>query len=134
LRYLLRTEPFPILIVATYRETDLDRAHPLSAALADIRRDHPFERLHLKGLDAEEIALALERGAGHPVGTRGHRLAEALERATDGNPFFILQILGHLTDTGRIYEQDGVWTFDVQVEELGIPEGVKEVIGRRISS
>jgi class 3 adenylate cyclase/tetratricopeptide (TPR) repeat protein len=134
LRYLLRTEPFPILIVATYRETDLDRTHPLSAALADIRRDHPFERFHLKGLDADEIAIALEHGAGHPVGRRGQRLAEALERATDGNPFFILQILGHLTDTGRIYEQHGVWTFDVQVEELGIPEGVKEVIGRRISS
>jgi class 3 adenylate cyclase/tetratricopeptide (TPR) repeat protein len=134
LRYLLRTAPFPILLVATYRETDLDRTHPLSTMLADIRREHPFERLHLKGLDTDEIVLALERGAGQEIGHRGRHLADALARATDGNPFFILQILGHLTDTGRIYEQDGVWTFDVRVEELGIPEGVKEVIGRRIST
>jgi class 3 adenylate cyclase/tetratricopeptide (TPR) repeat protein len=134
LRHLLRTEPFPIQIVATYRETDLDRTHPLSTVLADLRREHLFERLHLKGLDADEIVLALERGAGQDIGRRGHRLAEALARATDGNPFFILQILGHLTDTGRIYEQDGVWTFDAQVEDLGIPEGVKEVIGRRVST
>jgi class 3 adenylate cyclase/tetratricopeptide (TPR) repeat protein len=134
LRYLLRAQPFPVLIVATYRETDLDRTHPLSAALADIRKEHPFDRLHLKGLNVEEIVLSLERAAGQDVGRRGRRLAEALSRSTDGNPFFIIQILGHLTDTGRIYEQDGVWTFDVQVEELGIPEGVKEVIGRRVSS
>jgi class 3 adenylate cyclase/tetratricopeptide (TPR) repeat protein len=134
LRHLLRSEPFPALIVATYRETDLDRTHPLSAVLADLRREQPFERLHLKGLDTAEILLALEKGAGQPVGHRGVRLAEALSRATDGNPFFLIQILGHLTDTGRIYEQDGVWTFDVHVDDLEIPEGVKEVIGRRISA
>ena len=134
LRHLLRAEPFPILLVATYRETDLDRAHPLATVLADLRREHPFERLHMKGLDIEEIVQSLERAAGQDIGRRGRRLAEALAHTTDGNPFFIIQILGHLTDTGRIYEQDGVWTFDVSVDELGIPEGVKEVVGRRISS
>jgi tetratricopeptide (TPR) repeat protein len=133
-RHLLRAQPFPILLVATYRETDLDRTHPLSSVLADLRREHQFERLHLKGLDTDEIVLSLERAAGQDIGRRGRRLAEALESATDGNPFFIIQILGHLTDTGRIYEQDGIWTFDVHVDELGIPEGVKEVVGRRISS
>lgn len=134
LRHLLRTHPFPILLVATYRETDLDRTHPLSTVLADLRREHQFERLHLKGLDYEEIVHSLELAAGQDIGRRGRRLAEALGRTTDGNPFFIIQILGHLTDTGRIYEQDGAWTFDAQVDELGIPEGVKEVVGRRISS
>src|SRR5581483_1252555 len=134
LRHLLRSEPFPILIVAPYRETDLDRTHPLSTVLADLRREQTFERLHLKGLVAGEIVMALEKGAGQSIGRRGARLAEALYRATDGNPFFLIQILGHLSDTGRIYEQDGVWTFDAHIDDLGIPEGVKEVIGRRISA
>ena len=133
-RHLLRAQPFAIFLVGTYRETDLDRTHPLSTVLGDLRREHPFERVHLKGLDTDDIALSMERATGQSIGRRGHRLAEALSRATDGNPFFIIQILGHLTDTGRIYEKDGVWTFDESVEELGIPEGVKEVIGRRVSS
>src|SRR4029077_242218 len=70
LRHLLRTEPCPLLIVATYRETDLDRAHPLAAALADLRRDHPFTRLHLKGLNESDISTALERATGQDIGHR----------------------------------------------------------------
>ena len=38
----------------------------------------------------------------------------------------------HLVEAGRIRREDGRWVAD-PVAELGIPEGVREVIGRRLS-
>ena len=43
-------------------------------------------------------------------------------------------MLNNLVETGKLAQQDGVWTGTVaSIEELGIPEGIKEVIGRRLS-
>src|SRR5262249_30269363 len=42
------------LIIATYRESDLARGHPLSDALADLRGEQGVERLALKGLDEQD--------------------------------------------------------------------------------
>src|SRR5205085_925606 len=67
------------------------------------------------------------------VGGEGRALARALRQTTEGNPFFIEQILGNLIDTGRLVLRDGRWTLDARVEDLGIPEGVIEAIGRRLS-
>jgi tetratricopeptide (TPR) repeat protein len=123
----------PILVVGTYRETELGRTRPLAEALADFRRERAFERIALPGLAEEEIFALLERAASHDIGRAGQKLARALSRATDGNPFFIEQIIGHLVDTGRLARRDGVWALDGLVEDLGIPEGVLEAIGRRLS-
>ena len=52
---------------------------------------------------------------------------------TDGNPLFTGEVLRHLRETGAIYEQDGRWTTRGDVTAIGIPDGVREVIGRRLS-
>ena len=134
LRHLLRAlTPCPLLVVGTYRDTDLDRTHPLSAVLADLRRMQNVERLGLDGLDEKGVAEFVERAAGHDLDERALDLARAVHEETEGNPFFIVQILRHLVETGAIYQDDGVWTSARGIEELGIPEGVREVVGRRLS-
>jgi class 3 adenylate cyclase len=62
LRHLVHeTARDPILIVGTYRSTDLDRSHPLSGMLADLRRDDRVARLAVDGLTADGVAELLER-------------------------------------------------------------------------
>src|SRR5439155_1097661 len=39
----------------------------------------------------------------------------------------------HLVEEGKLYREGGQWVRDASVEELGIPEGVREVLGRRLS-
>ena len=75
----------------------------------------------------------LEHSAGHEMDAAGCALAAAIHQETEGNPFFIGEVLRHLRETGAIYEQDGRWTSDLEVSELGIPEGVREVIGSRLT-
>ena len=134
LQHMMRTRTSsPLLLLGTYRETDLSRTRPLAESLADFRRERAFERVALEGLAEEEIFALLERAATHDVGGAGRALARALSRTTDGNPFFIEQILGSLIETGRLAHLEGRWVLDARVEELGIPEGVIEAIGRRLS-
>jgi class 3 adenylate cyclase/tetratricopeptide (TPR) repeat protein len=134
LRHLLRgTATSNMLVVATYRDTDLDRTHPLAGMLADLRRQPEVERLPLGGLDESGVTDFLERTAGHTLDAAGRELVSALHAETEGNPFFIGEVLRHLAESGVIVQRDGRWTSDFRVGEVGIPEGVKEVIGRRLS-
>jgi len=135
LRHVLRASAvLRILIVATYRDTDLDRTHPLAEMLADLRREPTVERLALTGLDEQGVAEFLERTAGHALDDPGRALAVAIHAETEGNPFFIGEVLLHLVESGAIVERDGRYTVDRSLDDVGIPEGVREVIGRRLST
>lgn len=134
LRHLLKTtKPLQLLIVATYRDTDLDRTHPLSDVLADLRRQGGVERLTLRGLDRDGVAAFLAHTAGHDLDERGLALASAIADETEGNPFFIGEVLRHLSESGALVYRNGRWESDYELGDVGIPEGVREVIGRRLS-
>jgi tetratricopeptide (TPR) repeat protein len=60
-------------------------------------------------------------------------LVKAISAETDGNPFFLCEVLLHLIEEGKLLRQEWRWISDVAIEELGIPEGVRQVIGRRLT-
>jgi class 3 adenylate cyclase len=118
-----------ILMIGAYRDAEVSRAHPLSGVLAGLSRLRNSETIALKGLHNDELASMLEM-----VGDQDapRRLVEALSEATEGNPLFIRELLMHLVEEGKILVQGRGWTSELNVEELGIPEGVRQVIGRRL--
>lgn len=132
LRHLLADESdAAMLLVGTYRDTDLDRTHPLGAMLADLRRAGNADRIVLRGLDREGARELIEQWAGHDV---PGPFVEAILQETEGNPFFVEEVLRHLAETGAIRpDDDGRWTSDRPLSELGIPEGVRETVGRRLA-
>ena len=79
-----------ILIVGTYRDVEVDRTHPLSAALAELRRVESFQRIPLRGLSPDEVQRMLSNIAGQDV---LYVLAEAVYRQTEGNPLFIQEVI-----------------------------------------
>lgn len=134
LRHLLRSAtPMRLLVLATYRDTDLDRSHPLADVLAELRRQPGVERLDLQGLDEDEISGLMTKVAGHDLDAPALDLARALYVETEGNPFFVGEVLRHLAESGAIEQRDGRWTAASTVGEFGIPEGIREVVGRRLS-
>ena len=121
-----------VLVVGTYRDVDLDRRHPLAGALADLRRLPAFSRVLLRGLDLPGVVALLEDRAGHPLDPGASQLAAALHAETEGNPFFLDETLRHLVEAGGLRVEEGRWVAG-DIERVGIPEGVREVIGRRLS-
>ena len=72
-----------ILVLGTYRDTDLDRRHPLSTALADLNREDLFTRIPLRGLTLEETAAYIRRTADvDPVARRWCSASTTRPRAT----------------------------------------------------
>jgi class 3 adenylate cyclase/tetratricopeptide (TPR) repeat protein len=127
------TDPRRLLVLATYRDTELGHDHPLGDLLADLRRQRAVERLSLLGLDSSGVAAYLEQAAGHALDDDDLALARAIHEETEGNPFFVREVLRHLTETGAVAQQAGRWGVRLAIEDVGIPEGVREVVGRRLS-
>jgi class 3 adenylate cyclase len=122
-----------LLLVGTYRDTELAYDHPLVEVLADLRRREGVERLALSGLDSSGVAAFMEQAAGHVLAEDDLALARAIHNETEGNPFFVREVFRHLAETGAIERREGGWGTSLPVEELGIPEGVREVVGRRLA-
>src|SRR5262249_26436978 len=49
-----------LVVVGTYRDVELDRSHPLSAVLAELRRERLYQRLLLRGLSESEVKELIE--------------------------------------------------------------------------
>ncbi|MGH9274317.1 MAG: BTAD domain-containing putative transcriptional regulator, partial [Acidimicrobiales bacterium] len=131
LRHLVRRAPqAPILILGTYRDVDLTASHPLTEVLADLRREHAVERMLLRGLDEAEIGTLVTAMAGPHLGADATAVVGALHRETGGNPFFVREVVRHLQgSTGAPAD----WGDDLMSGESGLPESVREVVGRRVS-
>ncbi|MHB8512131.1 MAG: ATP-binding protein [Actinomycetota bacterium] len=135
LRHLLRAHTDSrLLIVGVYRDTDLARTHPLAEMLADLRKETETARIPLTGLAKKDVASFIAAASGHPLDEQGQDLADALYAETEGNPFFMTEVMRHLVETGLVFEEKGRWITRVATTgELGLPEGVREVISRRLS-
>jgi class 3 adenylate cyclase/tetratricopeptide (TPR) repeat protein len=134
LRHVVRSpEANRLLVLGTYRDTELRHDHPLVELLADLRRQPGVERLSLSGLDQAAVLSFMVEAAGHEMSDEGLALSRAIHTETEGNPFFVREVIRHLAETGAIEQRDGRWMTRRPVEELGIPEGVREVVGRRLA-
>ncbi|HEY33405.1 MAG TPA: AAA family ATPase [Dehalococcoidia bacterium] len=120
-----------LLIIGTYRDVEVDRMHPLSAALAELRRINAFDRVLLHGLSISEVSRMLENIAVEAV-PRG--LAEAVHQQTEGNPLFVQEVVRYLIEAGIITREKGHWLLTGETSlRMSIPEGLRDVIGRRLS-
>lgn len=117
----------PLLIVATYRDTDVGR--PLTAAFADLRRRPGTTWMALKRLSEDGVAAMLRAMSGQEVPAP---LVRALYGEAEGNPFFLEELYKHLVEEGRLFDADGCFHADVEVSTLDVPEGIRLVIGHRL--
>lgn len=131
MRYIVRSPRTPpMLLVGTYRDTELTRTHPLTDTLADLRRDAPVERLSLIGLPSGDLAPLLTAVAGQEPPPA---VVRAIHGETDGNPFFAEEVVRHLVESGALSDRGGRWLTDRAIADIGLPEGVKETVGRRLA-
>ncbi len=133
LRHLVSTlGPAEVLILGTYRDSDITADHPLAHGLAALRREESVERVRLVGLDDQDVIVLVESIAGHALDGDSIDVAHAVGRETGGNPFFTTEVFRHLVETGSIRQEAGRWVSTVDLAAIGLPESVREVVGRRV--
>jgi len=114
-----------LMVLGTYRDAELTRGHPLSQTLAQLHRSPVFHSTVIGGLDSGGASLFLQAASGRGA---SQGLADAIYAHTEGNPFFMSEVIRLLVDRGELEE---VATKGGPVT-LGIPQGVREVIDQRL--
>ena len=134
LRHLVSAEQTKrVLVLGSFRDNELSRSHPLTNTLAALHRTSGVSRIELVGLGDTGVVALMEAAAGHTLDDLGVGLAHAVYRETDGNPYFVSEVLRHLTESGAIYQDEtGRWTSETTLELVALPDSVREVIGARV--
>ncbi len=113
-----------LLIVGTYRDVALGRGHPLARTLAEIGREDLGIQIRLGGLSSEEVGRYIELTSGinpPPI------LIQRIWDKTEGNPFFVSEIIRLLITQGLLENPDQC--ADLQID---IPPRVRDVVRRRL--
>ena len=130
-----RLEGTRVLVVGSYQDIEVDRSHPLSSAIAELRRTPSFMRVPLRGLTVEEVGRMIGSMSGQEVRSS---LAEAVHRQTEGNPLFVQEVLRYFVEQGFVKREGDKWvgqwrSNSGELPEAAIPEGLRDVIGKRLS-
>ncbi len=125
-----------LLLVGTYRPEEIvtepgAKPHSLPAMLQMMSREDRFERIELPRLRREDVKGILDQL--YPEHTWGDDFAGLLYRETEGNPFFMVEILKLLTGEHILEHRENAWTLRTTVDKISIPEKVFDVVMRRLS-
>jgi DNA-binding SARP family transcriptional activator/tetratricopeptide (TPR) repeat protein len=118
------------LLLGTYRDIDLGPQHPLERALRDLNREGLLERLPVRRLNQEGTAALIAANVGQK--TAPSEFSALVHRHTEGNPFFIREVLRALMERGDIHQTNGGWEYR-GVEMIEVPESVRSTIAERVS-
>jgi tetratricopeptide (TPR) repeat protein len=112
-----------LLVLGCYRDADLQRQGPLSAAVVQLGRTSVTRRLDLRGLEEGDVAEFIRRTTGSDP---PDRLVAGVHEETEGNPLFLVEMV-------RLLEHEGGMGAHQAAGRRILPEGIREVIGRRLA-
>jgi len=130
LHYLARgVQKEPMLLLGTYRHTDIDEKHPLSPVLTELNRERLLQPIRLRRMslnDTSEMVKQILEQDDVPKD-----FCESLYEKTGGNPFFVEETIKSLQEEEVIYREENKWKIK-DTSRIEFPETVKRVIKTRI--
>lgn len=134
LQYIVRRlNPTPTLFVATYRNTEVDKGHPLIRMLDSFQGDKRFSLVRLGPFSTMDHRAFIEG----MIGSRKieDTFADRLYSATEGNPYFTKELVRSLLDSKGIIREDSggyVLSGDSGISSDALPATVQQTIKKRI--
>ena len=125
-----RTRNQRVLLVATYREVDLDVARPFHEVLLDINKARLATRIKLERLTKDQTRDQLTAIFEEEI---SQEFLDGIYRETEGNPFFVEEVYKALVESGQLYYEDGEWHRPPNMDELEIPQSVRVAIQTRVA-
>jgi predicted ATPase len=127
-----RPEPARLLVLGTYRQAELViRRHPLRGMVQEMYGRGQAAELRLEVLSAADVAAYVAGRLGGPVAAV---LAAFIYERTDGNALFMVNMLEHLVQHRAVVRQEGTWTLREGAEKASVPEGLRQLLMRRLES
>jgi DNA-binding CsgD family transcriptional regulator len=118
-----------IALVLTFRSDEVGPR--LAQLLAEFDRARCASEVGLRPLGVPEVAAMLQAIFGAEM-TLGAPFVNGLHALTEGNPFFVEEMLKALLVAGDLARDDGVWRAR-PLEKIRVPRTATEAVGRRLA-
>ncbi len=123
-----------ILLIGAYRTEDLNE--PLTNAMRSLKQEGVLSRITLRRLTLEDVTTLIREMAGMESG--GEKFSRRLHQETEGNPFFISEVIRSLFEEGVLYQDEHGWSTDLKdfatsYAQILIPPSVRDVIQARLN-
>jgi len=124
LRHTLESRPeMRLLVLATQRQTETAPGGPLAQALHRLAQHELLERVPLGGLLDADVAELSRSLTGRELSAE---LVHAIRNDAAGNPFFVQEIVRHLSESDR---SGGA----LSLARADMPDSVREVVNLRLA-
>ncbi len=134
LQYVVRRlGPTPTLITGTYRQSEIDKRHPLMKMLDFFSDDRRFTSMILGPFSPSEHRVFVEAMVGG--GAVSNDLIKRLFDATEANPFFTKELIRSLVESGGISRDDrGSWALsgEMAISSDALPATIQQAVEKRV--
>ena len=117
-----------LLVVGAYRDLELEDQRSLSRSVAEINRERLSYALPLKRLTLDHVLQMIRQTFGEKV---PGELPDLVYGKTEGNPFFVEEVLRSLVEEGAVYPVERGWGIK-DLSDVHVPRGIKEVLEKRL--
>jgi PAS domain S-box-containing protein len=124
-----------LLLIAAYRDNEVDSSHPLLRKLAAIRETATVQEIILTPLGCEDLGRLVADSL-HCEPQRALSLAQLVHEKTNGNPFFAIQFIQTLAEEGLIAfdHGDARWSWDLQrIRAKGYTDNVVDLMVEKLN-
>jgi tetratricopeptide (TPR) repeat protein len=119
-----------VLVLGTYRNTDLDPNAPFSRTLQDLIRQRLVDEITLERLTPDEVASIFE---GRSEQRPPEELVRLVYAETEGNAFFVEELYRHLEESGKLLDATGKFRSGIELADIDVPSGVRLTIEHRLA-
>jgi DNA-binding SARP family transcriptional activator len=124
----------PLTLLGTCRVNGLPNDHPLRELLGDLHRDQRALRLELSGLNTSDTATLVIGLSDDAANSADDLLTRSLQANTNGNPFFITELVRGLVDSGALRNNNGHLQLETDADVTEhLPLSITETLARRIA-
>jgi len=119
----------PGLVLVTYRDNELNGNRPFPRTLELLLRSGPATAITLRPLTPAAVGSLLTAITGNSPPPSAARIIFSL---TEGNPFFVEELVRYLVEEGRLFDSSGRWRVGSGLEQIELPQTIRFVLGRRL--
>ncbi|MGB3223015.1 MAG: AAA family ATPase [Desulforhopalus sp.] len=121
------------LLIASYRDEDVDENHPFQDVISTLQaQEHPPEIIEVKSLTEEDIETFISDIFQHTV-EKLNSLTRLIRDHTQGNPFYIKSLLEYLHENRQLFFDAGRSLWQWRIERETLPENIVDLFIRRLA-
>jgi hypothetical protein len=117
-----------LLVVGAYRDLELEDQRSLYRSVSEINRERLSYALPLKRLAFDHVIQMVRQTFGEKV---PGELPDLVYAKTEGNPFFVEEVLRSLVEEGAVYPVEKGWGVG-DLSQVHVPRGIKEILGKKL--